>query len=56
MTFNPGDDIHAANSSRSRSIGPPIFPALMAMATSLLPVGMGRSYGDVCLNHGNTCC
>lgn len=21
---------------------------------SLLPVGMGRSYGDVCLNHGNT--
>jgi FAD/FMN-containing dehydrogenase len=30
------------------------FPLQGTSNTSLLPAGMGRSYGDVCLNHGNT--
>ncbi len=30
------------------------FPFPEEIQTSVLPVGMGRSYGDVCLNHGNT--
>src|ERR1700760_916981 len=33
---------------------PSDFPGAFGDGTSLLPVGMGRSYGDVCLNHGNT--
>jgi FAD/FMN-containing dehydrogenase len=30
------------------------FPLQDGDEGSLLPVGLGRSYGDVCLNHGNT--
>jgi FAD/FMN-containing dehydrogenase len=33
---------------------PSDFPGSYGDGTSLLPVGMGRSYGDVCLNHNNT--
>ncbi len=33
---------------------PSDFPGSYGDGTSLLPVGMGRSYGDVCLNHDNT--
>lgn len=30
------------------------FPPANNDARSMLPAGLGRSYGDVCLNHGNT--
>jgi len=30
------------------------FPLIDDGKTSMLPAGLGRSYGDVCLNHGNT--
>lgn len=33
---------------------PSDFPGAFGDGTSLLPVGMGRSYGDVCLNLDNT--